>query len=125
MRILFVDDEPQVLAGLKRTLHSFRHDWEGVFVTDAQAALSQIEASHVDVIVADLKMPGIDGEELLERVSSDHPGVLRLMLSGEQRMEQIRRRGGPAHQYLSKPCNAADLFDAIDRAATDRGDASG
>ncbi len=60
-RVLFVDDEPRILEGLRRMLRPQRHEWEMAFAPGGEAALAMMEASPFDVIVSDMRMPGIDG----------------------------------------------------------------
>jgi YesN/AraC family two-component response regulator len=67
-RILFVDDEPMVLDGLRRSLHSMRKDWEMVFVTSGSEALESMANQSFDIVVTDMRMPGMDGAQLLEEV---------------------------------------------------------
>ena len=64
-RVLFVDDEPRILEGLRRMLRPQRHEWEMAFAPGGEAALAMMEASPFDVIVSDMRMPGIDGAALL------------------------------------------------------------
>jgi len=70
----------------------------------------------VDVLVTDLKMPEMDGAQLLMEVQKRHPATVRLVLSGHAESELIMRLVGPAHQFLSKPCDPQELRDAISRA---------
>ena len=105
-RVLFVDDEPNVLAGLRRMLRTLGPDWDLRFCTSGPEALAELEREPYDVVVADMRMPVMDGAELLEQVSRMHPGVIRIMLSGQPGRESVLRAVGPAHQYLSKPCDA-------------------
>ena len=61
-------------------------------------------------------MPGMDGSQLLTEVMKRHPNTVRIILSGHAEREAVLRLVGPAHQYLSKPCNAEELRNAITRA---------
>src|SRR5580658_9924897 len=114
--LLFVDDEPKVLQGLQRQLHGMRQQWQMNFIEGGQKALEFMAANPVDVIVSDMMMPGMDGAELLTEVMKRQPGAIRIVLSGHTEREAILRLVGPAHQYLSKPCNADELRGAIARA---------
>jgi HD-like signal output (HDOD) protein len=114
--LLFVDDEIRVLQGLQRQLHGMRNEWQMNFVEGGKKALEFMAANPVDVIVTDMMMPGMDGAELLTEVMKRHPVVIRIVLSGHTDREAILRLVGPAHQYLSKPCNANELRGAIARA---------
>jgi len=108
-RVLFVDDEPNVLAGLRRMLRSMDPGWELRFCGSGEEALAALEREPHDVIVTDMRMPGMDGALLLDEVSRLHPHVIRIVLSGQANQESILRAVGPAHQYLSKPCDAETI----------------
>ena len=115
-RILFVDDEANVLSGLRRMLRGQRKVWEMHFANGGAEALETMEQNAFDVIVSDMRMPGIDGAELLTRVSELYPNTVRLVLSGQSEHEKIFRAIGPAHQFLSKPCDPDLLVNTIQRA---------
>jgi len=115
-RILFVDDEPNVLAGLQRMLRPLRGEWEVTFAQSGPEALEKLAAAPFDVVVSDMRMPGMDGAALLAEVRQRYPGTVRIVLSGHSDKEMILRSVGPAHQYLAKPCDAETLKDTISRA---------
>lgn len=108
-RILFVDDEPRVLDGLRRTLRDQRHDWEMAFVESGAAALEELDRELFDMVISDMRMPGMDGVALLNAVRERHPRVARVMFSGDCDRGLILRSVGPAHQFLAKPCEP-DVF---------------
>jgi HD-like signal output (HDOD) protein len=114
--LLFVDDEPKVLQGLQRQLRSMRAEWEMYFLDGGQPALDFMATHPVDIIVSDMMMPGMDGSQLLTEVLKRHPQTVRIILSGHAEREAVLRLVGPAHQYLSKPCDADELRLAIARA---------
>jgi putative nucleotidyltransferase with HDIG domain len=70
----------------------------------------------MDVIVSDMRMPLMNGAELLAKVAKDYPKTVRLILSGQSENEKILRSIGPAHQFLSKPCDPEVLIGTIQRA---------
>jgi len=115
-RILFVDDEPQALESLRQVLRAYRRDWTMEFCEGAKQALVAMAAAPFDAIVSDLQMPGMDGAELLMRVRDQYPNTVRIVLSGHSEQERMLRAVGPAHQYLSKPCDPQHLRDTIDHA---------
>lgn len=117
-RILFVDDEIRILEGLQRMLRPQRKEWEMAFAPGGQAALTMLEASTFDVIVSDMRMPGIDGAALLETVRQKYPSVLRIILSGYTELEASYRAVPVAHQFLLKPCDPDALRAAIERATS-------
>jgi putative nucleotidyltransferase with HDIG domain len=116
IRILFVDDEVKVLEGLQRMLRPRRHEWELAFAPGGEVALTMLAASPFDVIVSDMRMPGIDGAALLEIARQKYPSVLRIILSGYTELEASYRAVPVAHQFLLKPCDPDALRSAIDRA---------
>lgn len=117
-RILFVDDEPKILEGLQRTLRLQRHEWEVAFASGGDAALTMLAAAPFDVVVSDMRMPGMDGAALLETVRQQYPSILRMILSGYTEMEASLRAVPVAHQFLLKPCDPDTLRDAIERATS-------
>jgi len=108
-RILFVDDEPMVLRGIERGLRSMRHEWEMSFVEGGPQALQVLSEKDFDVVVTDMRMPGMDGAELLLQVRNRFPRTVRMALSGQSDRETVFRAIGPTHQYLSKPCDADQI----------------
>ena len=103
-RILFVDDEPRVIQGLRRMLHKMGRDWEMKFAQGGPEALVLLDLEPFDVIVSDMRMPGMDGAELLAEVQRRHPQMVRIVLSGLSSHEMILKAAGSAHQFLMKPC---------------------
>lgn len=115
INILFVDDEPNILDGLQRMLRSMRHEWEMSFAGSGPEALQILQEKPIDVIVSDMKMPGMDGAQLFQEVSERHPQVVRIILSGYSEKEINMKSVGTAHQYLSKPCESEVLKSTINR----------
>lgn len=114
-RILFVDDEPRVLDGLKSLLWRRRREWEMVFAAGGRPALEHMSQQPFDVIVTDMRMPGMDGAELLSRVRDLHPRTVRIVLSGQTEQAVAQRLIHTAHQFLSKPCDGTVLQEVIER----------
>lgn len=115
-RIIFVDDEPLVLQGLQRMLRHMHREWEMVFVESGELALAQMAASPFDVIVTDMRMPGMNGAQLLHEVLKRHPSTVRLVLSGHADRDLVAQCVGVAHQYIGKPCDANHLKSLIQHA---------
>ncbi|HUO13541.1 MAG TPA: response regulator [Verrucomicrobiae bacterium] len=120
-RVLFVDDEPMVLSGLQRSLRSMRAEWDMAFVTSGPEALKLMEQQPFDIIVTDMRMPVMTGAELLEQVKARFPQCFRIILSGQADQQTILRAVDPTHQYLAKPCDAAELKKRLTRAFAVRG----
>src|SRR6266849_9587494 len=108
-RILFVDDEPLVLDGLKRSFRPLSPEWAAEFVTSGSEALEAINREQFDAVVTDMRMPGMDGAQLLDEVRLCSPQTIRMVLSGQSDQETVLRSISPTHQYISKPCDTEEL----------------
>ncbi|MFH1844381.1 MAG: HDOD domain-containing protein [bacterium] len=115
-RILFVDDEPHVLKGLQGLLHRQRQCWDLVFAEGGEAGLAAMAAEPCDVIVTDMRMPGLDGNSLLQLVKDHYPRTVRIALSGFTEIKSLMNSVTVAHQYLAKPCEPDTLIGVIERA---------
>jgi len=93
-----------------------RNEWDMAFATGGLAALDLMAQDDFDVIVSDMRMPEMDGAELLTAVKETYPRTVRIILSGHAEREMILRTVRPAHQYLSKPCDAETIKTTIRRA---------
>ena len=115
-QILFIDDDPFILQAIKRLLMFSGEDWEPEFAATGDEALRLCGERRFDVVVSDLQMPGMDGAELLTRISETYPDIIRIILSGQSDAENLYRVIGPAHQYLAKPCDLRVLEASLIRA---------
>ncbi len=121
LRILFVDDEPAILQSMRRSLRGQREVWDMHFAEGAEAGLKVLaeakrSGQSIDVVVSDMRMPGMDGAALLREVQAKFPGAIRFVLSGYSEQEMTVKLVNTAHQYLSKPCDPATLIAALHRA---------
>ncbi|HWE11265.1 MAG TPA: response regulator [Solirubrobacteraceae bacterium] len=114
-RILFVDDDELLLEGLRDALRPYRHQWSMRFVADGETALAAIAAEPHDVIVSDLRMPGLDGAALLARVEERSPSTVRIVLSGHADINAVSRAAASAHRLIAKPCETDELARIIAR----------
>ncbi|MDX6385037.1 MAG: hypothetical protein QOK48_2610 [Blastocatellia bacterium] len=114
--ILFVDDEVKVLEGLERMLHTMRREWEMSFAEGGPAALETLSKRHFDVVVTDMRMPGMDGAQLLDEIRRLHPDTVRIVLSGHSDRALIMKSVGTAHQFISKPCEPQVIKETVRRA---------
>ena len=107
--VLAVDDEPNILAALRRLLRST--GWRILTAGHAEEALALLAKEPVDAVLSDMRMPGMDGVQLLERVSLGWPSTARLLLTGEvdlgSTIAAINR--GRLHRYVTKPWNDDEL----------------
>lgn len=114
-RILFVDDEINILKALRRTLRPYRGQWDMAFSPGAEKALKTLEKESFDVVITDMRMPGMDGAKLLQIVKEKYPQMVRIILSGHSDQEMIMKSVKTAHQYLTKPCEKEILVNAVKR----------
>ncbi len=103
--VLFVDDEPNILEGLRRMLRSLRNQYDMHFAGGGREALDLMAVNRFDVVVSDMRMPGMDGAELLEAIQEKYPHTIRMMLTGQADEQSIFRTVGVVHQFLAKPCD--------------------
>ncbi len=112
---LFVDDDAQILRGLERMLFTCDTDWSFDFANGGEEALEMLEEQDYQVIVSDMRMPGIDGAALLQRVAATYPDTVRIALSGHTELSAALRSIPVAHQFLSKPCHPKDILELLGR----------
>ena len=114
-KILLVDDEDRFRTTMRKMLTG-----HGLDVTDlnsGQAALTALAAQPYDVVVLDLRMPGLDGIQTLKAMKDLHPDLEVIILTGHASMDdamEIMQLGGT--EYLLKPCSVEELLDKIDLA---------
>ncbi len=120
LKVLFVDDDRSVLQGLRRMLRNRRKSWDMRFASGGREALETLAEVPADVVVSDLRMPEINGADLLTEIKERWPEAVRIILSGDTDKAAIFRTIGPAHQFLTKPCSAEQLCSAITRAGAMR-----
>ena len=115
-RILFVDDEPLILEALQRSLYPMHREWEMRFASSGAEALRVLAEWPADVVVSDMRMPQMNGAQLLNEVKQRHPRTARLILSGFSDLEMIMQCISGTHQFLSKPCTSEFLRNVVGRA---------
>jgi putative nucleotidyltransferase with HDIG domain len=125
IEVLFVDDEPAVLEGLENQLRPLRHHWAMTFAEGGAAAVELLEAQQFDVVVTDLRMPGVDGAAVLAQAREHQPQAIRFVLSGEAAAEKVAGVLPLAHRVLSKPCSPQHLRTAVEGAVELRASVDG
>ena len=120
-RVMFVDDSPNVLSGLRRMLHKMSNEWEMEFAEDAHTALAMMAEKPFDAIISDMRMPEVNGAQLLREVAKLYPGTVRFILSGHSDHELILQSVGCTHQFLAKPCEPSQLIASIKNSFAIRG----
>ncbi len=113
-KILVVDDEKNVLVTVVAILEQEGYDVDSA--PDGQSALEMIRCRQYDLVMTDLKMPGVDGLAVLEEVRKTSPSTVTLMMTGygsvDTALEALQRG---AYEYLLKPTEVADLKAAVRR----------
>jgi putative nucleotidyltransferase with HDIG domain len=110
--LLFVDDDKNILEGLRRVLRSRREAWDMHFAGSGAEALAIMETLPIDIVISDINMPGMDGIRLLENVMDRFPSTIRMILSGQSDADLIMKSVAVTHQFLSKPCDP-DILKAV------------
>jgi putative nucleotidyltransferase with HDIG domain len=117
-KILFVDHDTELLEEMREIFASEAREWDMSFAVGGEAALTMLATTPFDVIVSEMRMPGIDGAALLHITCEKYPNILRIILSRATEVEASFRAVPVAHQFLLKPCAPQDLRAAIERATS-------
>lgn len=117
--VLIVDDEKNIRAGLGKAIEMDGHNV--ILAEDGQRALEIVESDEIDLIIADLKMPRISGEELLKRIVQTYPTLPVIILTGHGTIESaVRAMRDGAYDFLTKPVNLDRLSLLVKRALSTR-----
>jgi CheY-like chemotaxis protein len=116
LRVLFVDDEPNVLGALQRILRPLRHEWEMRFASGGVEALAFLAECPADVLVTDMRMPGMDGATLLHHIMVFYPDTTRILLTGDPGRDAAMNAVNKAQifRFLAKPCPPDQLIAAVE-----------
>ncbi len=108
--VLFVDDEPAMVRSIKRVMQ--REHYISRFALSAREAMDVIANQDVDVVVSDLKMPGMDGLTFLREVKRRYPDVVRIVLTSYSQITQVLAtvNRGEVFRFLTKPVEDAEEF---------------
>ena len=111
MRLLLVDDEIDFVATLaeRLSLRNIEADW----VTSAKDAEAIIQTKQYDLVVLDVKMPGMSGRQLKKIIEQKIPGIKTIYLTGHGSEEDYKAGSAEAEYYLMKPINIDDLIAKI------------
>ena len=114
--VLFVDDDPLILRAFQRSIDECCSNWTVNFASSGKEALQKLSEQSYDAIVTDMRMPVMDGLQLLDTVTSIAPGVIRFVLSGDTSDTQILKSAYLVHQMIPKPCELEKVYDIVERA---------
>ena len=114
-RILFVDDDKCLLDSFRTMLHSRRKKWKCFFASSAAEGLAVLDDQTIDVVIADMRLPDMEGADFLKEVETRQPGAVRMILSGYSDMQLVLRSVKHAHQFMSKPCGSEVMVETLRR----------
>lgn len=111
--VLFVDDESMILGAIRRAVVD--ENYVSYFASNAQEALAIMEKNKISVVVTDLRMPIMDGIEMLKIAKVKYPDIKKIVLSGYAQINQvlISINEGDIHKYITKPWEMDDLLRVI------------
>ncbi|MEI7989713.1 MAG: response regulator [Chloroflexota bacterium] len=113
--VMFVDDDPLVLNGLRRSVEEYNEFWSVDFALSAGEALDKLAEIPFDVVITDMHMPSMDGNQLLDVVSREYPGVIRFVLSGNTSDNQSMKSTRLVHQMIPKPSEMEHIYTIVER----------
>ena len=117
--ILVIDDEKNIRTGLQAALEM--DGYEVLLAADGAEGLEIALHSDVDLVITDLRMPGVSGEEVLRRVTTETPGIPVLVLTGHGTVENaVEAMRAGAYDFLTKPLNLDRLSLLVKRALQSR-----
>jgi putative nucleotidyltransferase with HDIG domain len=114
IKVLFVDDDQSLLDGFRRILRRKVTNWDMRFAASGEEALRLLSQETADVIISDMRMPEMNGVDLLKRVKERYPHIVRFVLSGYSDKSMIFESVGLTHQFFAKPCDPELLIKAVD-----------
>jgi signal transduction histidine kinase len=119
--VLLVDDNPSLLQALPHAISLRMSGVEVETADSAQVALTMIEQQEYDAIVSDIKMPGMDGLDLLAKVQQQHPETPVVLITGHGQHDlAIRALRSGAYDYILKPIDRDDFMVSLERALQTR-----
>lgn len=113
VNILFVDDDQSILNSMERLLFDVEEDWDFQFAASGKEALELFYETPFDVVVSDMRMPEMNGAELLREIKDKYPKTIRFILSGYSDMKLILETVQTAEQFLAKPIEPDVLISTI------------
>jgi HD-like signal output (HDOD) protein len=114
LKVIFVDDQKVLLHAVQRVIRKSAKTWIVHYFDHASCALSWMQEHPVDVVVSDMRMPGMDGVEFLTLVKQRFPNVIRFILSGYSGSDHTLEAVKVAHQFFVKPFSTKSLVEALE-----------
>jgi HD-like signal output (HDOD) protein len=114
-KILFVDNQSNIQGGLRRMLHPLQEEWAAEVAESGAQALAVLAREPFDVVVSDMRLPGMTGAQLLEHIRGLFPKMVRILIASESSDGSGMEALHVAHQILDRPCDAEILKAAIAR----------
>ncbi len=114
LKVIFVDDDLAMLESTKRLFFDM-DEWDMEFYESGAEVVKRIKEEFIDIVVSDMRMPEMNGAELLDIVKNLSPGTIRIILSGYSDKEMILKTVYSADQFIAKPCKPETLKKAITR----------
>ncbi len=111
--ILFVDDEMDIVDAYKRMLFKFRNVWGTYFACSAKDAIDLLNSTDIDIVITDMRMPGVDGVEFLKQIQAQYPDKIRIIITGQMDIDDMVVATGVAHQMIAKPLDPNKLIALI------------
>ncbi len=113
--VLFVDDEEKILKSLRRMLYPLADDWNMLYVGSGAEALEVMRNTEITVLITDMRMPGMNGFELIDIVRNEFPDVVRIMLTGQPDKELYCDVISVCHYFLWKPASFEVFEELLNR----------
>ncbi|WP_020410024.1 HD domain-containing phosphohydrolase [Hahella ganghwensis] len=113
-QVLFVDDEPGILSSLQRLLR--KQNFRCHFAASGDEGLSILEQQRIDLVVSDMRMPGMDGAQFLATVRKRWPQTVRMLLTGHSDISATitALNEGGIYRYISKPWDGDELLEILE-----------
>lgn len=115
IRIFFIEDDAVLMSNMRRSLSIMRRHWDMKFFTSAEDAVIEMANRPADVIVSDMNMPGMNGDELLAVTQYQYPRVIRILMADRNDIDATTRSAGVAHCIIAKPCDPCEIASSVER----------
>lgn len=115
IRILFVEDDPVLMSNMRRTLSVMRRHWDMRFFSSAEEAVLAMARQPFDVVVTDLTLKGMNGDEFLSLTQYQYPKVVRVLMADRTEVKETVSNAAIAHCVIAKPCDPSELAVAVQR----------